>query len=81
MVSVEAMSTETDTRDRVIALEVKVQNLTVTVDSMAVQVDQMHDLLMQARGARWAIVGAATVGGFMAAKAVAWIPWLYTLPK
>ncbi|PAP93976.1 hypothetical protein [Mesorhizobium wenxiniae] len=75
------MSTETDTRDRVVRLEVKVQHLTDTVESMAEQVNQMHDLLMQARGARWAIIGAATLGGFMAAKAVTWLPWLTNLPS
>lgn len=74
------MTTETDTRDRVVALEVKVQHLTDTVETMAEQVDQMHDLLMQARGARWAIVGFATIGGFAAAKLLALIPWLSTIP-
>lgn len=74
------MNLETDTRDRVVALEVKVQHLTDTVDSMAEQVAQMHDLLMQARGARWAIIGAATVGGFLASKLFALLPWFSSLP-
>lgn len=69
------MSDTTDTRDRVVALEVKVQHLTDTVDTMASKVDEMHNLLMQARGARWAIIAAASAGGFIAAKLSLFFPW------
>lgn len=74
------MSTETDTRDRVIAVEVQLKHVSDELSAVRQQVSEMHDLLMQARGARWAIIGAATVGGFIAAKLVAWLPWFASFP-
>lgn len=70
-----------DTRDRVIALERDMQHMSSKVDEMAGQVKEMHQLLMQARGAKWAIVGLATVGGFISAKLSALFPWFSHLPK
>ena len=70
-----------DTRDRVIALERDMQHMSSKVDEMAGQVKEMHQLLMQARGAKWAIVGLATVGGFISAKLSALFPWFGHLPK
>lgn len=70
------MSDATDTRDRVIALERDMKHMSEAVEKMAVQVSEMHTLLQQAKGARWAIVGAATIGGFMAAKVATYMPWL-----
>jgi hypothetical protein len=65
-----------DTRDKLIRLETEVDHLTVKVDEMSRKVGDMHDLLMQARGARWAIIGLATTGGFVAAKLASFIPWM-----
>jgi hypothetical protein len=56
------------------------QHMSTDLSAVRQQVSEMHDLLMQARGARWAIIGAATVGGFIAAKLVAWLPWFASLP-
>lgn len=69
------MSTETDTRDRVIRLEAEVESLTTTVESMHAKVTAMHELLLQAKGARWAILAAAAVGGFISAKIAPFFPW------
>lgn len=74
------MSIHDDTRDKVVALEVKVLHLTQTIESMDEKLTEVHSLFLQAKGARWAIVGAATVGGFIAAKAAAWLPWIASLP-
>lgn len=41
-----------DTRERVVALEVKVQFLTDSVKSMNEKVDDIHTLLTEARGAQ-----------------------------
>ena len=70
-----------DTRDRVIALERDMQHMSSKVDEMAGQVKEMHQLLMQARGAKWAIVGLATVGGFISAKLSALFPWFSHFPR
>ena len=75
------MSIHDDTRDKVVALEVKVLHLTETIESMDEKLTELHSLFLQAKGARWAIIGAATVGGFLAAKAAAFLPWLSSMPK
>lgn len=74
-------SLETDTRDRVIRLEAEVSQLGKTIESMDEKLTELHSLFLQAKGARWAIIGAATVGGFIAAKAAAFLPWLSSMPK
>ena len=70
-----------DTRDRVIALERDMQHMSLKVDEMSGQVKEMHQLLMQARGAKWAVVGLATVGGFISAKLSALFPWFSHFPR
>lgn len=70
-----------DTRDRVIALERDMQHMSAKVDEMAEQVKEMHQLLMQARGAKWAIVGMASIGGFISAKLSSFLPWLGQMPR
>lgn len=57
-----------DTRDRVIALERDVKHLSEQMDEMADKVSQMHTLLMQAKGARWAVLSMVAIGGFVAGK-------------
>lgn len=72
------MSVGTDTRDKVVALERDVKHLTEQVEAMADKVSAMHDLLMQARGARWAILAMAAIGGFVSAKLAQFFPWFGT---
>ena len=74
------MSIETDTRDRVIRLEAEVEQLTKSFAETAHKVNEMHDLLLQAKGVRWFIISAAAVGGFLAVKAASLIPWLTSIP-
>jgi hypothetical protein len=75
------MSDSTDTRDRVIKLESDMKHLTDAVEGMAVKVSAMHDLLQQARGARWLILTAAAIGGFVSAKLAPLLPWLSFPPR
>lgn len=70
-----------DTRDRLIALEANVRHLTLTVDEMAATVKELSQLLHAAKGARWAIMGAAAIGGFISAKFAHLLPWLASSPK
>lgn len=70
-----------DTRDRVIALEVKVQHLEDKLDKAVFKITQMHDLLMQAKGVRYVIVAAAGIGGVIAGFTVKFLPWIGTAPK
>lgn len=55
-----------DTRDKVIALEVKVEQMALDMKRMADAVENLNSLLDQAKGAKWALglllfaAGAAT---------------------
>lgn len=40
---------------------------------MQKKVNTMHDLLMQAHGVRWLIVGMAAIGGFFASLAIKYL--------
>jgi uncharacterized membrane protein len=75
------MSDQSDTRDRVIKMAADMDHLTARVDDMAIKVSAMHDLLNQARGARWLILAAAAVGGFVSAKLAPLLPWISIPPR
>lgn len=45
-----------ETRERVVALEVEVRHLQKSVDEMGAKVTEMHQLLTQARGAKWFMI-------------------------
>jgi hypothetical protein len=75
------MSDSTDTRDRVIKLESDLKHLTDAVNGMSDKVTDMHNLLQQARGARWLILTAAAIGGFVSAKLATLMPWLTFTPR
>lgn len=63
------MTTPTqDTRDRVIRMESKVEQLERKIDDMDAKVSEMHQLLTQAKGARWMLIVMVGFGGFAAAK-------------
>ena len=81
LVEGDEMSESTDPRDRVIKLESDLKHLTDAVDGMSAKVTAMHDLLQQARGARWLILTAAALGGFVSAKLAAFMPWLTFTPR
>lgn len=70
------MSTGDDTRDRVIRLEAEVETLIAVQAENTRKLDEMHALFLQAKGARWAIVTMAAVGGFISAKLSAFLPAL-----
>lgn len=70
-----------DTRDRVMRMEAELDNLERQVISMSKKIDDMHDLFMQARGARYVIIGAAAVGGAITGFLVKLIPFTQSLPK
>jgi len=65
-------------------LEITVAKLSVIVEQQAKQladthakVAAMHDVLMQAKGARWAIIATAALAGFLASK-LGWVAALFT---
>lgn len=70
-----------DTRDRVIRLETTVEHLRAQLEDTHTKVAEMHSLLLQAKGARWVIIGGAAVVGFISAKFAAFMPWLSLPPR
>lgn len=72
---VREMSPVDDTRDRVIRLETEMAALSKQLAGAVRKVDEMHAILLQAKGARWAILGMASLGGFIAAKLSIFLPW------
>lgn len=53
---------------RIAVLETHRENHEKKFDEMANKVNEMHAVLLQARGARWAILGVASLAGFLAGK-------------
>ena len=79
------MPQTTNTRDRVIALETRVDTMAAEIDDIQAKVNAMHDLLMKASGAKWLAIG---LGGFavamwtmFAGKIAAIMAWFGWLPR
>lgn len=72
-----------DTRDRVIRLEEKVTFLTTETAETNRMVGELHNLMMQAKGARWAILAVGGAAGFAAGfiASIAKISVLFPFPK
>jgi len=67
--------------ERMAVLETKVQHLSDQLEDTHKKVDEMHSLLLQAKGARWVIIGMAAVGGAVASIATTMITVGGSLPK
>ena len=59
------MRTSRSATERLATLEQKVSHMEGEVAKMAAKVDEMHAILLQARGVRWAIVAVAGLVGFL----------------
>lgn len=64
-----------ETRERLIRLEAQFEHMADDMREMQFKVTAMHDLLLQARGARWLVVGLASIGGFVAAFVAKILPF------
>jgi hypothetical protein len=51
--------------ERLAVLEQKLTNVEDEVQRMGVKVNEMHAILLQARGVRWAVVALSAVVGFL----------------
>jgi len=60
--------------ERLAILEEKVKNIEDDVREMRSKVDEIHAVLLQAKGARWAIVAVAGCAGFLAGFAPKLLP-------
>lgn len=57
------VSESSDTRDRVIRLEANLLHVTDQLDDMTRKLNEMHDVMMQMKGAKWVIWTAAGMLG------------------
>jgi hypothetical protein len=51
--------------ERLAVLEQKVSHMEAELERMSGKVDEMHAILLQARGVRWAIIALAGLVGFL----------------
>lgn len=72
------MTPRNDTRDKVVALEVKVDNLTEKVIDLSEKVEELHNILIQAKGARWMLMFLVALGGFVAAKITPFLSYFFS---
>ena len=59
------MSARRSPMERVAVLEQRVARVETEIARVATKVDEMHAVLMQAKGLRWAIVAVTGVVGFV----------------
>ena len=52
--------------ERLAVLELKVSHMEAELARMSIKVDEMHAILLQARGVRWAIIAVSGLVGFLA---------------
>jgi hypothetical protein len=60
------MSARRSPPERLAVVEQKVSHMEAELGRMSAEVDEMHAVLMQARGVRWAIIAVAGLVGFLA---------------
>jgi hypothetical protein len=60
------MTASRSTGERLVMLEQKVSHMEEELDKMSAKVDEMHAILLQARGVRWAVIAVSGLVGFLA---------------
>lgn len=70
-----------DDQQRIAVLENEMKHLNEKLEDTHAKVTVMHDLLMQAKGARWFIVGMAAIAGFGASFLAKLFPFMGQMPK
>ena len=75
------MTNEELLRERVAKLEVQMTHLNEKLDDTYKKVEEMHGILLQAKGARWVIVGLAGVAGLASGLVAKFMPWSGAWPR
>lgn len=57
--------------EKIAAIEVEIRHLQEGQIAMAKQLNEVHEVLLAAKGARWAIIGVAGLAGFLSGKLAA----------
>jgi hypothetical protein len=58
-------ATRSSSNERLAILEQKVSHMEVGLGKMSAKVDEMHAILLQARGVRWAVIAVSGLVGFL----------------
>jgi hypothetical protein len=66
--------------ERIAILEQQVRDMRDDVHETRKKVEQLHDMMMRADGARYVIIGAAALAGSMTGFLVKFIPWINAAP-
>lgn len=64
--------------ERLATLEEKARAAEDDIHEMRQKIDEMHAIIMQAKGARWALMAMAAVGGGIAGFAAKFLPFFRT---
>jgi len=75
------MIQEDTLRERVARLETKVDHLSDSLEKAVKKVDEMHGVMMQAKGARWVLIAAASIAGALAGFAAKFTGLIGGLPR
>jgi hypothetical protein len=59
------MSASSHSNERLAIVEQKVSHMELELDKVALKVDEMHAILVQARGVRWAVIAVSGLVGFL----------------
>lgn len=54
-----------DERDRLVRLETRFEQIDEKMDEATKKITEMHNVLMKAKGARWAVIITASIVGFI----------------
>jgi hypothetical protein len=68
-------------RERLVRLEADFENAVKRLDEINVKVSQMHEMMLKAKGAQWALIGLAGLAGFAASKFQTVIHWIGATPR
>lgn len=75
------MMHEDTLRERVARLETKVDHLSESLSRVVTKLDEVHNVMMQAKGARWVLIAAASIAGALAGFAAKFTGLLGGLPR
>lgn len=65
--------------ERIVRLETKFEHMDEKMDAAAKKIDEMHTVLMKAKGARWAVIATASVVTFLITTATQMGSYIKTL--
>lgn len=68
-------------RERVVRLEVKVEQMQRTLDETNETVKELRDMLVAAKGARWVLMALIATGGFLGGVFAKLPAWMHVFPK